>query len=137
MPKNSNLLLGELWNLPEKPESVIEFEALKKEGKAKIREVPEWSEIAKYYDRVNEVIQHNVGEHAWRQQIGYEPRGSVEYVKGTFVQPLRESVPKDEQWELGPDDFWHGPQCPYRVSNYKKLTCDCHRGRRPIRVRKK
>lgn len=128
--------IGELWELPNKPQRVIDFERLSDAGKEKVRESPQWPELARYYDRYHDVIQHNVGEHAWRQQIGYEPRGKVEYVNGTYTEPLRRPIPKEQQWEIGPDNFWHRPECPYRLSDYQKLECDCHRGRRQPKAKK-
>lgn len=123
-----------MWRLPDKPQVVIEFERLKESGKEEIRRLSEYQEIKKYYDRCDEVIQHNVGEHAWRQQIGYEPVGKVEYFNGSFIKVLRDPIPKDQRWELGPDHFWHKPECAYRISNYKELNCECHVGRKMPRA---
>lgn len=93
---------NELWNLPEKSQNVIEFEELKEDSKKRIRDSHEWPEIAKYYNRYHDVIQHNVSVHAYRMRTGLEPIGKVQYVGNTFVQPIHSKVPKDQQWKLGP-----------------------------------
>lgn len=123
--------------MPEKTDTVIEFEKLNSKAKEKVRDSEEWPEIARYYDRYHEVIQHNVGVHAWRQMIGLEPRGRVEYVNGSFVMPLRELIPKEEQWEFGPDKLWHKPDCEYRKSEYKEGICECNPSRKRMRFQKK
>ncbi len=78
-------LAGKLLTIPEKPRAVSEFESLSLKERDKIRGSSEWTEIAKHYDRYHEVIQLNVSEHLWRQKIGFEPRGLIEYVFGSFV----------------------------------------------------
>src|SRR4030042_5359365 len=78
----------EFLPLPEKPRNVIEFEGLKREGKEKIRESSEGTEIARYYDRIQEVLQHNISVHAYRMRIGLEPIGRVQYIENNFVYPI-------------------------------------------------
>jgi class 3 adenylate cyclase len=132
------LPIGKLLLLPEKAQVVIEFEGLSEKAKEKIRDSHQWPEIAEYYNEYHRVIQHNVAEHAWRQQIGYEIRGVVQYVGKTFVKPLSDPSPDSEKWEKGPDRFWHMPGCEYRLTGYTDLKlCRCHRGRLGLRKHRK
>ncbi len=77
--------VGRLLDLPEKPWIVTEFEGLSEKEKQKVRDSKEWPEIAKYYDDYHDTVQHNVGEHIWRQRIGYEPRGLISFTYGRFI----------------------------------------------------
>ncbi len=104
-----------------------------KREKEKVRISPEWPEIARYYDKYHDVIQHNVAVHSWRQKCGLEPRGMVEYGKVRFVFPLIETYPESLKWVKGPDEKTHGPDCKYRSHDWNDpFWCDCrgHIGRK-------
>ena len=116
----------ELLKLPEKPQAVIDFEAMKPKDKQAVRDSSEWPEIARYYDQYQDVIQHNVSFHAHKMRMGEELIGLVQYVGNTFIFPVHKPVPKDQQWERGPDKIWHKPDCEHRISGYRKAEgCYC------------
>ncbi len=102
-----------------------------REDKDKLKGTPEYGEIEKYYDEYHWTIQHNVSVHAYRMNMGQEPIGKVQYVQNTFVLPVHYPVPKNQQWEEGPDKIYHNPSCPYKESGYSdELARECHCGKK-------
>ena len=73
--------------MPVKPLNVIEFEKMKEREKAELRDSSEWVGIANYYNKCEEIAQHNIAVHAIYQKMGFEPIGPVEYINGMFVWP--------------------------------------------------
>ena len=117
--------------MPEKPEIVAEYGKMNKEDREKLIGTDEFQQVKNYYDEYHWTIQHNISVHVHRMKMGQESIGKVQYIGNTFVLPVHYPVPKDQQWEEGPDGIFHPPSCAYRESRYdKEMLRECRCGKK-------
>jgi hypothetical protein len=107
---------------PETSEEVEKYQCLPQKGKDAVKVSENWPAISKYFNRLFDVIQHNVMAYA-TMMTGGRAHGVVPYWGGNYINPLHKPIGSDYDnippWQKDEHGYYHRPECKMG------MDCDC------------